>query len=346
MLNNQMQYYFNPTRLLLRRGRAEAWLDGYGCPLAWEPVEGEFSRIQTRELTRLFSPLLTGKEALLTGQDTQTLTLEEVGAVLKAVLGMELTISGDTAVFSLEGEQPNMGLQSAIRRLYWFEEGQRYIPQLLVLPRETNAGTGLILMLHGGGGSPEEPGLVFGGRLADYADKYNSILFCADGFLRNSTYGCGIPPEGIAPEARGMFPDTPEDRQGRALSQRAVMEQLLEVKREFHIRNDRVYLAGNSMGGMGCFHLAKEYPGVFRAIAPAGAAPMISEFPYEKLAGIPIYFTAGRHDHHGWQHLAAAAKHMERLGLQLRFETVEDGGHGDAWVKNADHWFRFLTEAI
>ena len=124
----------------------------------------------------------------------------------------------------------------------------------------------------------------------------------------------------------------------------ALLELLLRVREEFGIPRDRVFLAGNSMGGMGCFHFAARHRDIIRAIAPAGAAPEIASFDYEALAGLPIFFTAGTQDHHGFRHLKDAADHMKRLGLSVTFRPVEGSTHQYAWVEDAPEWFAFLTK--
>lgn len=100
------------------------------------------------------------------------------------------------------------------------------------------------------------------------------------------------------------------------------------------------------MGGIGTFYFAAAHPGMFRAIAPAGAAPDISRFDTSNLHGVPIFFTAGTKDHHGFVHMETAFYSMQAQDLTITFAPIEGGYHSTAWVENLEEWIAFLLKHI
>lgn len=351
---NSIPWNFSPRTVTLLAGKREIFLDDYPWPFPFSREDaGGFFLPGPESLASVFSPLLILSHGTLTGPrgsapagEDGFSSPEELACVVRATMGLEMMRLGDRLVFSregLSGDLPGSGDSRIRKGLFWFDEGQRLVPYQLIVPRGASPDA-LVVLLHGGGGNPDSCPKDFRGTLPDYAERFSCVLLCPDAVVKNSTYGCPVPPQGIDPQARGMFPNTPQDLFGRALAEKALLELLLRVREEFGIPRDRVFLAGNSMGGMGCFHFAARHRDIIRAIAPAGAAPEIASFDYEALAELPIFFTAGTRDHHGFRHLKDAADHMKRLGLSVTFRPVEGGTHQYAWVEDAPEWFAFLTK--
>ncbi|MBR0458132.1 MAG: prolyl oligopeptidase family serine peptidase [Victivallales bacterium] len=74
-----------------------------------------------------------------------------------------------------------------------------------------------------------------------------------------------------APAYKGAIVLSPRGRGStdyKELGEDDVLAAIAEVKRDFHIDDDRVYLTGSSMGGTGAFHLGVHYADQFAAINP------------------------------------------------------------------------------
>ena len=74
-----------------------------------------------------------------------------------------------------------------------------------------------------------------------------------------------------APGYEGAFCLAPTGRGAtdyRELGELDVMRCIAEVKRDFHIDDDRVYIRGGSMGGTGAWHLGTHYADQFAGILP------------------------------------------------------------------------------
>jgi poly(3-hydroxybutyrate) depolymerase len=70
------------------------------------------------------------------------------------------------------------------------------------------------------------------------------------------------------PEAVVVSPHGRGSTDFMSVGEREVLDVIEEVKRDYLVDDDRVYLMGSSMGGTGCWHLAAHHPDLFAAIAP------------------------------------------------------------------------------
>ena len=74
-----------------------------------------------------------------------------------------------------------------------------------------------------------------------------------------------------APEYRGAIVLAPHGRGATdylAIGERDVLRAIEEVRRDYRIDDDRIYLSGASMGGTGCWNLAVHHPDLFAGVAP------------------------------------------------------------------------------
>src|ERR1700687_3551652 len=103
----------------------------------------------------------------------------------------------------------------------------------------------VILFLHGSGESgtdglrPTEIGL--GTALRRHPDRYPALV---------------------------VFPQTPSEKNGNAVTARIALAALDQTRNEFSADADRVYLTGLSMGGSGAWYLAYQHPERFAALVP------------------------------------------------------------------------------
>ena len=181
----------------------------------------------------------------------------------------------------------------------------------------------VILFLHGSGESgtdgllPTEVGL--GTALRRHPDRYPAIV---------------------------VFPQTPSDKSGNAITARIALTALDKTLGEFSTDTARVYLTGLSMGGGGAWYLAYQHPERFAALVPicgwiakidGESASIITpgESPYQALAKrlgrLPVWIYHGESDtvvpvEESRQAFAA----LKAAGGDVRYTEIAGGNH-NAW---------------
>jgi len=114
------------------------------------------------------------------------------------------------------------------------------------------------------------------------------------------------------------------------LSERDVFNVIRFVRHDYSIDDQRIYLMGHSMGGMGTLHLGAKYPELWAALAPM--SPGITWEPddlAQKLQPLPVLVVTGGQD---WitpvepvRRLVAA---MRNVGMDIIYRELEGSGHG------------------
>lgn len=228
------------------------------------------------------------------------------------------------------------------RGLIWCGDMNKLIPYRLCVPKQCGA-LPLVVGLHGGGGSPDEMFDATDNGIARQAVERGFLFLAADGGVRNSTYGCSVPPNGMKGNAFGFGSgrDAVSERD-RSVSESGLLQTIEYIIHSFPIDRTRIFLMGNSMGGMGTFHFASRHRELFRAISPAGAAPDPVLFDASGLDDIPVFFVAGTEDHHGYGYLESAFLAYQSHGLNITLRKVEGGTHGSAWVDVLDEILDFF----
>lgn len=147
-----------------------------------------------------------------------------------------------------------------------------------------------------------------------------------------------------------VMPQAPFDRFWAGAPAEAALEALRQVRAEFPIDSDRLYLSGMSMGGHGAWYLAYRHPELFAAVAPVcgwvapsgieppGTVSVVPEAqgePYaavaRRLAGVPIWIFHGDDDPivpvDGSRRAAAA---LRAAGGVVNYTEYHGAGH-NAW---------------
>lgn len=104
-----------------------------------------------------------------------------------------------------------------------------------------------------------------------------------------------------------------------------------DVLANYNVDKSRVYLTGLSMGGFGTWELAMAFPGFFAAIAPicGGGNP----FLISKLKNIPVWVFHGKKDTSvPEQQSAIMVEALKKVGADVEYTVLPDGGHSDAWI--------------
>jgi predicted esterase len=174
----------------------------------------------------------------------------------------------------------------------------------------------LIIALHGMGGDENSYFAAYGqGAFKVEAEKHGYIVAC---------------PKGRKPASMYMG-DAEKD----------VMDVIAEVRRDYNIDPDRIYLTGHSMGGFGTWSVAMNHFEVFAAIAPisGGGNPA----GMSKITRIPELVVHGDNDPTVPVDRSRAMVAMgKKLGIEIKYLEIPGGDHGSVVApafKDVFDWF-------
>src|SRR5262249_43086562 len=129
-----------------------------------------------------------------------------------------------------------------------------------------------------------------------------------------------------------------------AAAERDVIDVINEMKRDFSIDDDRVYLMGHSMGGYGSGSIAGNNPDLFAAICPiAGGGTPFSKPELKTINHVPWIFVHGGNDPP--RPLCESLKKVKagkELGIEIKYIEVPGGNLGAVVVpafKDIFDWF-------
>ncbi len=131
----------------------------------------------------------------------------------------------------------------------------------------------------------------------------------------------------------------------RSMGEQDVLDVTDRIQRIYSIDQDRVYLMGNSMGGMGTWRLGQLFADRFAAIAPF-CGWTGTEY-LENLRNLPVLIVHGDADTDISIDMdREAAARLKQLGFTARFDVLPGAGHGawEAWAKKngGDRIFEFF----
>ncbi len=149
-------------------------------------------------------------------------------------------------------------------------------------------------------------------------------------------------------EARGYLIACPKGRAPASMyfgtAEKDVLDVLKEVKREFSIDDDRVYLMGHSMGGYGSWSVAVNNPDLFAALGPiAGGGQPFVMMGLKKIAHVPWIVVHGDKDPTvSVEESRKMVKAGKDLGIEIKYIEVPGGDHSNIVVpafKEIFDWF-------
>ncbi len=159
----------------------------------------------------------------------------------------------------------------SVHRLPLHSPGADHVNYLLDVPpayaREPSASWPLIVFLHGSEQRGDDPSLLDGMAPLAFADQETDFPFIV------------------------VVPQCPRNTDWQPPMVKSVID---SVEAGLRIDRSRVYLTGFSMGGLGTWQTAADYPGTFAAIAPLCGMSDIADVP--RLKGIPIWVFHGAQD--------------------------------------------------
>ena len=161
------------------------------------------------------------------------------------------------------------------------------------------------------------------GAVPKLAEARGYIVVSPLGFRMNSRYGAALP----GTDGFGLIPDNDPRRFG--FSEQDVLNVADIVAREYNTDPKRTYIMGNSMGGMGTWHIAAKYPQRWAAAAPAAGGVNAADFDFPALKTVPIMPVAGELDGApvGVEATVARAK---AAGIAPQILFVPGGTHSSA----------------
>ena len=146
-------------------------------------------------------------------------------------------------------------------------------------------------------------------------------------------------------EARGYIIVCPKGRAPASMylgsAERDVIDVIGEMKRDFTIDPDRIYLMGHSMGGYGTWSVAANHPDLFAALAPisgGGSAAALGKIAHiseivihgDKDPTVPV------------EESRKMVKAAQELKIEVKYIEVPGGNHGSVVVpafKDIFDWF-------
>jgi poly(3-hydroxybutyrate) depolymerase len=149
-------------------------------------------------------------------------------------------------------------------------------------------------------------------------------------------------------EARGYLVVCPKGRAPTSMylgsAEQDVLDVIAEMKREYSIDEDRIYLTGHSMGGYGTWSIAVNHPQMFAAIAPfAGGGTPMTFAKIKAIAHVPEIVVHGNADPTvSVDESRRMVKAAEAAGAKVKYIEVEGGNHSNIVVphmKDIFDWF-------
>src|SRR5262252_311415 len=142
----------------------------------------------------------------------------------------------------------------------------------------------------------------------------------------------------VCPKGRGPY------SMYLAEAERDVIDVISEMKRDFSIDDDRVYLMGHSMGGYGSWSIAVNNPELFAAIGPiSGGGTPFSRPKLKAITHVPWVVVHGDNDPTvSVEESRKMVKAGKELGVEIKYIEVPGGNHGDVVVpafKDIFDWF-------
>lgn len=233
-----------------------------------------------------------------------------------------------------------------VKKAFYLKEAHSLIAYRLYVPVSCPEGGPykLAVILHGLGG-----GNVFDradNKLAHMGERYNYLILAPLAYT-NGMHGSTYPMARDFTDMENADPANPanlteEERRIYRLCELADMRALEEVRKQYSVDAENIFLGGNSMGGDGTFYLASRYPGVFRAIAPCAGGPDLRYFPAEQLKGLPVRLLCGTEDS-GFHLLFSMYQELKSRGIQTEFSAVGGETHGTAWLYDLEGMFDFFN---
>ncbi len=238
----------------------------------------------------------------------------------------EIATAEETLAAAQGGKDPFAGRTGDFKRHYYLRAAGEIMPYRLYIPPAYDGTHAypMVLALHGLGGTEDA---FFGPnyRALEEAQRRGYILVAPLGFRIDGGYG-----------GRGAV-----HTRSQQLSTQDVMEVLRLVRERYKIDDNRIYLLGHSMGGVGTWLLGPKYPDIWAALAPiSGAGDPASIDKTREIPEIVVHGDADNVVPVNSSRVMVAA--MKKLGVEVKYIEVPGGSHGDVAAPNMSAIFDFF----
>lgn len=129
------------------------------------------------------------------------------------------------------------------------------------------------------------------------------------------------------------------------LSEQETLAAIAAMRKAYAVDPARIYLVGNSMGGVGTAYLAAKYPEMWAAVAPCGGPLAAWSYPFAQLRKhhLPALYVHGEFDEHANPHWSQVVYDAARAeGVDAHLLIVKGGSHGGAWLQALPQIFDFF----
>lgn len=234
---------------------------------------------------------------------------------------------------------------------YWYEKAQKLMTYSAFVPTgyDPENPSKLIVQLHGGGLGEQAIYSLSKNMVQFYCEKYNYLYIAPNACTKNSAYGniffAGpmTNAELVDPDSDNPFNLSEEEIKMRKLGEYGILAAIDAISAEYNVDKEHIYLMGNSMGGLGTYHLASAYPELFRAISPFGAGLDEKMALRYNLKDKPIRMVGGTEDG-GFARIKATYDLFKANGYNVELAVVGGGVHFDAWAYVLDDTFKFFDK--
>ena len=195
----------------------------------------------------------------------------------------------------------------------------------------------LLVALHGLGVPPA----LWLRRIADAAQDAGYIVVAPTGYNLLGWFGANGPGSGGGPRQPANLGE---------LSEKDVMNVLDLARKEFNVDEQRIYLAGQSMGGAGALFLGIKHRDIWAAVAasaPAIRTQWQKPADLEPARSLPFMLIHGDQDQAiPVEQTREWAAKMKALEMRHEYLEIRGAGHGDAIAKGADRMFSFFKKHV
>jgi poly(3-hydroxybutyrate) depolymerase len=168
------------------------------------------------------------------------------------------------------------------------------MPYTLFVPTSYSPGkpSALIVDLHGLNITPLQQ-ILFDGT-ADFAEKYGFIVMAPMGYSVTGGWGGRA---GAPVETAQIKPGSDVRYSASELSELDAMAALKLIRDKYNIDNDRIFLMGQPMGGLGTYYLGGKYNNIWAGLAPiSGLGGIADAAAAERYKAIPMLLIHGEKD--------------------------------------------------
>jgi predicted esterase len=208
-----------------------------------------------------------------------------------------------------DGKDPFAGRTGDFKRHYLFAVAGEILPYHLYVPASYTSARPfpLVVALHGLGANEDSMLSPLYG-IPPLAERHGFIVVAPLGYRVDGGYGA------FGSGQRGQF------------SEQDVMEVIKIVRAQYKIDDNRIYLMGHSMGGIGTWALGAKYPDMWAALGPISGVS--SPATVQKMRAVPEIVVHGDADDivpvSGSRTMV---EEMKKLGVDVKYIEVPGGNH-------------------